>query len=90
MPLPRLLRIAYPAAATARPPAFGTVPLMRNPLISPALNPSCVRTSSLCSPSAGARFAGHLGDAVHLNGTADGRGQFTAGAFERHDDVIQA
>src|SRR6516164_1474450 len=30
----------------------------------------------------------HLGDAVHLNGAADGRGQLAAGTFERNHDVV--
>src|SRR3954447_15752931 len=32
----------------------------------------------------------HFGDAMHLNRTADRRGQLAAGAFERNDDVIRA
>ena len=31
-----------------------------------------------------------LGDAVHLNRTADGRGQLLAGSFERNDDVVRS
>ena len=31
----------------------------------------------------------HFGDAMHLNGTADRRGQLAACAFERNDDVIR-
>src|SRR5208282_5079579 len=46
------------SAAAARSSAFGTAPLACKPSISAALNPSCSRTSLLCSPSAGARFAG--------------------------------
>ena len=32
----------------------------------------------------------YFGDTVHLNRTADGRGQFAAGSFERNDDVIRS
>ena len=32
---------------------------------------------------------GYFGDAMHLNRTADRRGQLAACAFERHDDVIR-
>ena len=32
----------------------------------------------------------HFGDTVHLNRTADGRGQLLAGSFERNDDVIRS
>src|SRR6202041_1627132 len=32
----------------------------------------------------------HLGNTVHLNRTADGRGQLLAGSFERNDDVIRS
>ena len=41
----------------ACPFGFGTAPLARKPSISVVLNPSCWSTSSLCSPSSGARFA---------------------------------
>ena len=51
---------AYPTAARAGSFAFGTAPLACNASISLPLNPSCLRTSSLCSPSAGARLAGTL------------------------------
>ena len=54
-----LRKRAYAAAAMF--PAFGMAPLACKPSISVALNPSCLRTSSLCSPSSGARFAGHFG-----------------------------
>src|ERR1700733_13624175 len=32
----------------------------------------------------------HLGNTVHLNRTADGRGQLLAGSFELNDDVIRS
>src|ERR1700722_81706 len=48
----------WPAAGTACCAAFGTAPLACKASISIALKPSCARTSSLCSPSDGARFAG--------------------------------
>ena len=33
---------------------------------------------------------GYFSHTVHLNGTADGRGQLLAGSFERNDDVIRS
>src|SRR4029077_10091289 len=50
----------YREAYAARSFAFGVAPLARKPSMSLALKPSCWRTSSLCSPSAGARLAGSL------------------------------
>ena len=61
--------------------AFGMTPLARKPSMPSASKPSCRRISSLCSPSPGARCAGTLADAVHLDRTADGRGQLAAGAL---------
>src|SRR5205807_9997098 len=58
---------AFGKDVTHRPPpvvapsgclTFGMVRLARKPSISVGLNPSCSRTCSLCSPSAGARLAG--------------------------------
>src|SRR6185436_1630400 len=46
-------------AATSRL-GLVTVPLARRPSISCASKPSCLRISSLCSPSSGARLAGTL------------------------------
>src|SRR6266852_5581575 len=34
-------------------------------------------------------LCGHFGDAMHLNRTADRRGQLAAGTVERNDDVVQ-
>ena len=64
-------------------------PLARKPSISVALNPSCRRTSSLCSPIFGARFRGHFSDAMYLKRARDGGRQLPAGAIERNDDVIR-
>ncbi len=44
----------------------------------------------MCSPIPGARPADFLGDTVHLNRTADRRGQLAAGTVERNDDVVQS
>src|SRR5438105_4189354 len=49
-----------PAAAFAGRDACGIVPLARKPSICFASKPSCSRTSSLCSPRSGPRFAGTL------------------------------
>src|SRR5260221_3742449 len=34
-------------------------------------------------------LCGHFGDAMHLDGTADGRSNLAAGALDRDDDVIR-
>src|SRR5216684_7324397 len=39
---------------------------------------------SRCAPG------GYFSNPVHLNRTADGRGQLLAGSFERYDDVIRS
>ena len=50
----------YPAAARTGSFFVGMAPLACNASISLVSNPSCSRTSALCSPSAGARLAGTL------------------------------
>src|SRR5260370_29504242 len=67
-------------------------PLARKPSISVALNPSCRRTSSLCSPifvNLWGALRGHFGDAMHLKRAADRGRQLAAGTIERNDDVVR-
>src|SRR5467141_4310095 len=47
-----------PPAVDSKCQACGTAPFARRPSISSPLKPSCLRISSLCSPSSGARRAG--------------------------------
>ena len=47
-----------PPAVDSKCQACGTAPLARKPSISSLPKPSCLRISSLCSPSSGARRAG--------------------------------
>src|SRR4051812_9991036 len=49
-----------PLVVSSKCLACGTAPLARNPSIWFASNPNSLRTSSLCSPRSGARFADTL------------------------------
>src|ERR1700690_260943 len=62
------VRHRVPPAVDSRCQACGTAPFARKPSISSLLKPSCLRISSLCSPSSGARRAGTFAVPCTLSG----------------------
>ena len=54
-----------------------------------ASKPSSPRISSVCSPRPGARLGRNLRDTMHLDRTADRRGQLATRTFERNDDPVR-